>query len=237
MVALERAGYRARLAGDGADLERLLALRARMFRGNAGDDRDAFDATFRHLLVEPLAGGGVVAGLRLLTLPAGAGFAGSYAAQFYDMGVDRPGPGRMIEIGRLCADPAAGIDPIRLLLGALAAVVLAEDAGVLFGCVSLPGADAARHGAALGALAAQHLAGPEWQIAARVPGAVPLAASRAGAECVALPAHLRLYLAMGARVGPVAVPDPDLDTLHMLTVLDLAALPEGRRRSLLALAH
>jgi L-ornithine Nalpha-acyltransferase len=50
------------------------------------------------------------------------------------------------------------------------------------------------------------------------------------------PPLLRAWLAMGAGVAGCAVPDPDLDTLHVLTILPVAAIPPARRAALAALA-
>lgn len=51
-----------------------------------------------------------------------------------------------------------------------------------------------------------------------------------------IPPLLRAYLAMGGRVGQEAVIDRDLDTLHVFTLVDVAAMPAGRLAALQALA-
>ena len=49
-----------------------------------------------------------------------------------------------------------------------------------------------------------------------------------------MPGLLRSYLAMGGWVSDHAVIDRDLGTLHVLTVVDIAAIPPARARLLRA---
>lgn len=188
-----------------------LALRERVFRGGA-PDRDDQDDRCRHLVVRDR--GRAVACLRLRRFAAGEDLNSAYAARFYDL--DGLPDGLRFEIGRFCTDPAAA-DPavLRLALG----VLRSETAGaaLLFGCSSLPGG-AADHRAALAALAPH--ARPMRRKAAET-----LDLSQAGADPARLPPLLRMYLALGAEVSDHAVLDRDLDTLHVLTLLDPARVP------------
>ena len=52
-----------------------------------------------------------------------------------------------------------------------------------------------------------------------------------------MPPLLRSYLAMGAWVSDHAVIDRDLNTLHVFTGVEIAAIPPARARLLRALAH
>lgn len=239
-VTLVRGEFQARPAENARDMKAWLGLRARLFRGGAADDRDAFDARCRHLLVEPAGGGAPVAGLRYMTLPAGTGFAGSYAAQFYDIAHRRAGAGVAAEIGRFCMDPArASADAVRLLFGALTTVLQAERVAFLFGCASFAGADAGMHDAVLRHLHAHHALGEDWHVVARAPGGIALAdlgAHTGDVTKAQLPALLRFYLAMGARVGATAITDTDLDTTHVFVALDVGRIPPGRWAALQALA-
>lgn len=55
---------------------------------------------------------------------------------------------------------------------------------------------------------------------------------RRGAE--QMPSLLRSYLAMGGWVGDHAVIDREMNTLHVFTGLEVAAIPAGRARVLRA---
>jgi putative hemolysin len=122
----------------------------------------------------------------------------------------------------------------------MARIVDAQGIAILFGCASFPGADPARHTAALQALAARSL-GPRARMPRlKHPGAIPYACHQGPYDPkVALaqtPALLRTYLMMGGWVGDHAVPDHDLDTLHVFTAVEIAAIPPARARALRALA-
>lgn len=244
MTLLERGRYAVRAAATPGERAAVLALRARAFRAGA-EDADAQDADCLHLMVAPRAGGAPVAACRVLILGSGADFGRSYAARFYRVagmaGVTRP----MAEIGRFCVAPGVeDPDVIRLLWAALTLRLGGsgqDGAGVawLFGCASFPGADPARHGPALALLGARHALPDPWRVEAAAGTAVPLGTAPPGDEDAAragLPPLLRSYLAMGARVGAEAAIDRDLDTIHVFTLLEVAAIPPARMAALRALA-
>lgn len=232
--------YSARFAAGPPDVLAAQRLRHRCFlalRGRSrpdGLDRDAHDALCDHVLVEDEAGH-LVACCRLRVFSGD--LSGSYAAHSYDLSRLERLKGRMLEVGRFCIAPEV-MDPdaLRAAWGALANVVDAERVSVLFGCVSLPGADASRHRDALAFLAAW--VGP----ADRTPG-------RRAAEVVALPPAttdrsalrglpplLRTYLAFGGWVSDHGVIDRDLDTLHVFTAVETARVPPARAHTLRALS-
>lgn len=231
-----------RAALSGGDMDRLLALRGRVFRGDAAAvDRDRFDAQAMQVLVE--AGGAVLAGFRLIALDSGADIGRGYAGQRYDLSrlaaFDTP----ILELGRFCTDPAAGADPdiLRAAWAFITREVDARGVGMLCGCTSFPGADPAPHRAALAHLT-RHLAPAALAPAPRGAGAIPFARDLAGvvpdpvAALAGLPPLLRTYLMMGGWVSDHAVPDHDLDTLHVFTAVEIAAIPPARARALRALA-
>jgi L-ornithine Nalpha-acyltransferase len=51
-----------------------------------------------------------------------------------------------------------------------------------------------------------------------------------------MPPLLRTYLAMGGWVSDHAVLDRDLDTLHVFTAVEIAAIPPARARALREIA-
>lgn len=236
---LERGCFRARLTTDPEDLARARALRGLAFR-RPGPDGDAFDATCRHLLVEDRRDGALVCCARVMPL-AGAEVASlSYAGQHYGLAALSATPGPMLELGRFCLHPArTEPDILRLAWGALTAYVDALGVRMLFGCASFPGTDPAPYAAAFAQLAARHLAPPLWRPEARAPAvyrfaaaALPPVAARAAGQ--AMPPLLRSYLGMGGRVSDHAVVDAEMNTLHVFTGVEIAAIPAARQRLLRA---
>ncbi len=246
-----RGRLRARMATGARDIERAQRLRHRAFIAGrpavrprpSGRDADAFDLICRHLMLEEAASGALLGCFRILVLASGAEIHRSYSAQTYDLsrleGYDRP----MLEMGRFCIHPDHAGDPdvLRLAWAALARVIDAEGVGLVFGCSSFHGAEVARHRPALAWLAARHLAPPRWRPRRKAPKAVPfarLAETRPDPQRAqrALPPLLRSYLAMGGWVSDHAVVDDDLDTLHVFTGLEIAAIPPARARLLRATA-
>lgn len=214
----------ARLLAPDDDLTEVQALRHLAFRGGHGMDSDPFDALCRHLVVAE--GAMVVACARVQEMEPGAGMGQSYAAAFYDLApLQQDGPS--LELGRFCLHPAHP-DPmiLRLAWSLLIRLIDAEGVSLLFGCSSLQGA-LADHRAALAALR-PHLADPQ-------PGrraAETLDLPQGPGDASRLPALLRFYLGLGARVSDHAVIDRDLDTVHVLTLLRLADVPPARARAL-----
>ncbi len=236
MQALETGRLRARLAEGSQDIARALALRQICFRGaGAGTDADAHDAACQHLLVETAAGE-LLCCYRLHVIAEPAGLEQSYAAQFYDLAPLAALPAPMIEMGRFCLAPgAADPDILRLAWAAMTRIVDDCGAGLLFGCSSLRGAHPAGHAAALAVLA-HHVGPPQHRPGRRAPETVELPAAEGRGTPIALPSLLRSYLAMGGWVSDHAVIDRDLDTLHVFTGVEIAAIPPARARALRALA-
>lgn len=240
---IEAGRYRVRFAADAADLGRARALRARLFRGDpAAPDGDAYDLPSRHLLVEDRTDGAVLGTCRLLGLSDGGRIAESYAAQFYDLArLGRYG-GRMVEVGRFCVAPEArASDVLRLAWGAMTRLVEAEGIGLLFGCTSFHGTDAAAFLDAFALLAERHVAPPRWRPGVKAPDVVRLAGPHPRhpderAAMKAMPPLLRSYLLMGGWVSDHAVRDRDLGTLHVFTGLEVDRVPATRRRLLRGLA-
>lgn len=245
MQPMTRGLYTVTLVPGDSDLTEAQALRHLAFRrhiaadggagsgaaGARGHDSDDFDSLCRHVLVRE-ASGALVACCRILSFPAGQDLSASYAAQVYDLGGLSAFPGLRMELGRFCLHPARhDPDILRLIWGALTAIVDAEGVGLLFGCSSFVGADPAPHLPALAAL--RRYVGPPGYI----PG--PRAAERVAfpdgpGTPAGLPPLLRTYLTMGGWVSDHAVIDRDLDTLHVFTALPIAAVPAARARALRA---
>lgn len=229
--------YRVRRAASAADLDAALALRAERFRGGAAPDEDGFDARCTHVLVEDADG--LACTFRAMTIPGAGGIAASYAAQHYDLTALAGFGAPMVELGRFCARGGApDADVLRLAWGALARIVDGCGAGLLFGCSSFEGTDAAAHGDAFALLAARHLAPRRWAPVRRAAEALRLTprAFDAPAASRGMPPLLRSYLGLGGWVSDHAVVDRDLGRMHVFTGLEIAAIPARRLRVLRGLA-
>jgi L-ornithine Nalpha-acyltransferase len=244
MKPMSRGRYQVRLAESPADLDRAQRLRHLAFwslRGKAqahGSDVDAFDAAARHMLVCDRQTGDLVACCRMQLFDGGA-LDQSYAAQFYDLSLLAQFPGPKLEIGRFCLHPDHhDPDILRLAWAALARVVDEAGVALMFGCSSFAGADPARHARALAALEARIGPAP-FRPLPRAPNRVALGpVGNGGGNGVGagLPPLLRSYLSMGGWVSDHAVVDFDLDTLHVLTAVEIAAIPPARARALREIA-
>ncbi len=234
-IPFRKGRYAVRLAATPADVRQCQWLRHRCFFGAEGVDADRFDADCQHLMVEDQAGR-LVACVRLFQLATGAEIGRGYAAQFYDLSglaqVDAP----MIEIGRFCVAPdVLDADVLRVAWGALTRMVDDVRVAMLFGCTSFAGTDPAVYGRAFTRLARRHL-GPVPLRPGVKADAVHALDAVAAAGAGPLPPLLRTYLAMGGWVGDHAVVDHAMNTLHIFTCLEVAAVPPARARALRALA-
>lgn len=251
MGPLHKGRLSARLACSPEDIGRAQALRYRAFRADpaataaeTGRDADAFDALCRHVLIEETPDGTLLCCLRLLPLSSGREIARSYSAQFYELSALARLTVPMLEMGRFCVHPERSGDPdiLRLAWAAVARMVDAGGARLLFGCASFPGTRAEAHRDALALLGRRHLAPLPWRPGVKAPKSVPFARQLRDARpdprraALGLPPLLRSYLAMGGWVSDHAVVDEDLGTLHVFTGLEVAAIPPARVRALRATA-
>ncbi len=235
MLTLSKGRYRARATQGARDLDRAQRLRGLAFFGRDGIDHDDFDDRCQHVVIEETATGTLVGCFRLLPLPDGPAVASSYSAQFYDLSGLARLKGPMAEIGRFCLHPdRTDPDILRVAWGALTAHVDANGVGMLFGCSSFPGTDATPYEDAFALLRDRHLAPASWHPGVKAAEIYPYATTlpqqdpdprRANAT---MPPLLRTYLMMGGRVSDHAVVDREMNTLHVFTGLEIAAIPPGR---------
>lgn len=226
-----------RLAGAG-ELEAVLALRSRAFRGGA-EDRDDFDADSLHLWVGA-PGGKVQATLRLRRHGDAAALLAGYAARTYDLAAMARAGGETLELGRLCTEPGVGDgDLMRLLWAGVARLALSIGVARLIGCTSFHGTDAEAFDPAWALLKARHL-GPAdlapGRKAAVIRGFEQVTAEPKPEATLMLPGLLRAYLAMGGWVSDHAVIDRDLGTCHVFTCVEIDRMPPSRKRALSHLA-
>ena len=251
MPLLSRGRYSARFATDPDDIRKAQRLRFRAFRagrdgaGDAADglDRDRFDGRFEHLLVEDVVDGAAVGCFRVMALRDGSEIGRSYAAQHYALDRLRAFSGPLIEMGRFCLHPdRRDPDILRLAWAAMTRYVDTHRAGMLIGCSSFHGTDAEHYLDSFALLREQHLAPAQWRPRIKAPRVVRFSRMLRGRKpdhrraLQRMPPLLRSYLTMGGWVSDHAVVDPDLNTLHVFTGLEIAAMPPARKRLLRATA-
>ena len=238
-----------RMAQSAADLAAAQSLRHACFIAQTGAasraeglDGDAFDAVCSHVLVEERGTGRLVATFRFLPLTSGAEIGRSYAAQYYDLDALRAYDKPMVEMGRFCIDPhAKDPDVLRVAWAAMTSYVDATGVGMLFGCSSFQGTEPQAYADAFAMLKERHLAPKRWLPRIKAPKVFSFAKGlRNRADHTqalrTMPPLLRSYQTMGGWVSDHAVVDPDLNTLHVFTGLEIGSIPPARARALRAVA-
>lgn len=240
-LSLTKGRYRARIAEIPQDVEAAQALRGLAFH-TSGPDRDEFDGLCTHLLVEHRRSGTLVCCFRMLPLNDGSEIARSYSAQYYELSALESFEGKMVEMGRFCIHPDwHDPDILRVAWGAMTAYVDENDVQMLFGCSSFAGTETSAYLDAFAMLKARHLAPKHWWPRVKAPHVFRYAARLrrkpdAKKAMVKMPPLLRTYLMMGGWVSDHAVVDPQLNTLHVFTGLEIQAIPPSRKRLLRAIA-
>lgn len=240
---LERGKCRMRFARDAGDLDSILRLRYEVFNLELGEgldashatgrDRDAFDETCHHLMVENAASGRLVGTYRMQTSEMAALANGFYSSGEFRLDeLPEHVVGGAMEVGRACvAQDFRNSQVLFLLWKGLALYLTHNHKRYLFGCCSLTSQDPKEGLRAFRQLAAGGHLHPELSVSPRagLECAVPPGES-AGDEEVRIPILFRTYLRYGAKVcGPPAI-DREFKTIDFLVVLDVEALePEFRR--------
>ncbi|NHF71736.1 GNAT family N-acetyltransferase [Paracoccus xiamenensis] len=249
-MMLNRGHLQAREAVETADLQAAQRLRWLAFMGKRGAtddgsaiDADGYDADCRHVLIEDRRSGQLLGTFRFLHLQSGAEIGRSYSARYYDL--DRLGgfPGPMVEMGRFCIHPEhSDPDILRLAWGAMTRYVDDHGIQLLFGCSSFVGTDAQGYADAFAMLRERHLAPRRWLPRVKAPNVFRFARALARFKPdprraqAGLPPLLRSYLIMGGWVSDHAVVDEQMNTLHVFTGLEIAAIPQARQRLLRGVA-
>ncbi len=239
MLILERGRYRARFAEGEADIGASQSLRKLAFAGaQTGLECDTFDAHCDHVLVEEITCGKLVASYRLMQMN-GVDIGQSYSAQFYDLAALKIFKGPMLELGRFCVHPDYN-DPeiVRVAWAMMTRVVDGQGVTMLFGCSSFAGCDGAPYSDAFSLLKARHLAPDQWRPLVKAQDVVSFDDATLSHKALrTVPPLLRTYLAMGGWVSDHAVVDRDMNTLHVFVGVEIAAIPETRKRLLRAVAN
>ncbi|KIN61271.1 Ornithine-acyl[acyl carrier protein] N-acyltransferase [Sulfitobacter noctilucae] len=232
--------YSVRQAETAEEIAQAQALRARCFGLPQPRDQDTFDARSTHMLVHDRTDGALVCCYRVQALE-GRSLAQSYAAQFYELSALARFEGKMLELGRFCVAPErCDPDIVRAAWAALTDYVDRRDIKLLFGCSSFAGTETESYLDAFAMLRARHLAPSRWLPRVKAPDVFRYAARLRRKPdlrraMLKMPPLLRTYLLMGGWVSDHAVVDRQMNTLHVFTGLEIAAIPENRKRLLRAL--
>ena len=234
-----------RLATSAEDIAATQRLRHSVFveemganlpRNPEGLERDEFDPYCLHLMVTDPRCGQLVGSTRLL-LDEGARAAGMfYSETEFHLQPVLSLDGRFMEVGRTCIHPEYRTGAaIRTLWNGIARLVVEFDIDYLIGCASLPMDQQGAHAQAImDRIRPRYLTSPELRVAPRLalseifplPHEVP----------VVLPALLKAYLRLGARIGGEACWDPVFNLADVFVLLRREQLAPRYARSFLACA-
>ena len=229
-----------RIAVSAAERDAAQALRYRIFYEEMGArpddtarrlkrDIDVFDDVADHLLVIDHALGsgprGVVGTYRLVQNEGAERVGRFYTSDEYDISRITGFPGRLLELGRSCVDPAyRGRAAMQLLWRGIAAYVFLHRIDVMFGCASLPGTDPDRLAPELTYLYHNHLAPPALRLRA-VPArhiemrrCDPATLDHKRTQLL-LPPLVKGYLRLGGFIGDGAVVDQQFNTTDVAVVV------------------
>lgn len=238
------ARYTVALARDEAEVRAAQRLRYDVFAGEMGarlstplpgHDIDPFDAHCDHLLVHDTLTGQVVGTYRLLPPERVAAAGRLYAESEFDLTpLDALRPG-LVEVGRSCVHPDHRDGTvIGLIWAGLAHYMLDRGHQWLAGCCSIPLADGgALASATWDRVRARHLAPQEHRVRPLRPW-IPRAAP-ASAAPTELPALLRGYLRLGARVCGEPAHDPDFGVADLYVLLSMRSVGPRYLRHFLSL--
>ncbi|WP_323783036.1 GNAT family N-acetyltransferase [Thalassovita sp.] len=242
MLSLKKGRYITRLAETVEDVEAAQRLRYLSFHGAEGVDSDRFDPICTHILVEEIRTGRLVCCFRVLPLTGGKEIGRSYSAQYYELSGLQDFTGPMVEMGRFCIHPEIkDADILRVAWGAMTRYVDENNVEMLFGCSSFHGTDEQEYLDAFGVLKERHLAPKRWLPRVKAPqvfrfGQKLRRKPDAKKAMLRMPPLLRTYLLMGGWVSDHAVVDPQMNTLHVFTGLEIKAIPPTRKRLLRGVA-
>jgi putative hemolysin len=190
-------------------------------------DFDRFDDICEHLVVVDRRGGDdrVVGTYRFLRREHAAEAGGFYSSAEYDIAPLLTSGCTLMELGRSCVDGSCrDRGTMQLLWRGIAEYVAAHRIDVMFGCGSLPGADAERHVAALSHLHHRHLAPAHLRATARpdrranIPVLAPDSYD-ARAAVASLPPLIKGYFRIGGFVGDGAVVDAEFNTTDVFIIV------------------
>jgi putative hemolysin len=196
-------------------------LGARLPTSAAGLDADDFDEHCRHLLVRETKSGEVVGCTRLLNGHDARRTGGFYSEKEFQLDAIPRLPGKLLEIGRTCISARCRQGAaIAVLWSGIAGYVQIHNIDFLFGCASMPlGNGDLQAAAIMNRLRRQASAPPNLRVIPKHP--LLCGASQPAVLDAPLPALLKAYVRLGAKVCGEACRDPDFGVADALMLLDL----------------
>lgn len=233
--------YALRFARTAADLERVQRLRYEVFHLELGEgldecrelgiDRDRFDATCHHLMLEEGRSGEVVGTYRLQTLDQARTPAGFYCdGEFVLETLPAELIASSVELGRACIrkDHRQSLALFALWRG-LAAYLLWSRRRYFFGCCSLTSQDPLEGLAMHGWLQRNGHMHDRFKVPVRADHAC-LAPPVRRLPSVKVPPLFRAYLRHGAQACSPPALDRDFGTIDFLVLFDVERIPPRLRR-------
>lgn len=228
-AAAESSPYTLRLALDADEVLAAQRLRHQVFAeemgahvhsDGAGAETDPFDAYCDHLIVRHEPDGAVVGTYRMLPPQRAEAAGGLYSDAEFDLSALRALRSTLVETGRSCVHPDHRSGAVVSLVWAgIARYMHLHGHRWLAGCASVPLADGGRLAARVWDTARRrHLAADEHRVTPRLPwnpdDVTPAAKGT-------LPALLRGYLRLGARVCGPPAHDPEFGVADFFVLLDV----------------
>jgi putative hemolysin len=219
--------YQASVTGDPYWIEAAQRMRHDVFSADFGVkfsaatpglDRDLYDELCEHLVIWHEDSGIVAGTCRMLRPEVAAAVGGRYSGHMFDLSALASIEPSLMEVSRLCVHPAHRNGAV--VSGLWAGIVrhaVRSGSRWLGGCCSVPLADGGELAAATwDTVSRKYLGPPEFEVRPRVPWR-----GSATGRPMALPALLRGYLRLGARVCGEPAHDAGFGTADLYVLLDL----------------
>ncbi|MGX2039618.1 GNAT family N-acetyltransferase [Methylocaldum sp. MU1018] len=234
--------YAAEVARDPATVRATQALRYRVFAEEMGArlhsrieglDYDEIDDYCDHLLVRDTQTGRIVACTRLLSDVQAARLGRFYSEGEFHLDEVLALPGRFLEIGRTCVDPAhRGSVVLGTLWNGLAEYVYNGRFNYLMGCASIPpGPSGFAVDAVYSRIEPHQFGPPELSVNPKIP--VP-AQKRCVRDESGIPPLLQAYLRLGCWVCGDPFWDEDFDVMDVFILLDLSRMQSRYEKRFIA---
>jgi putative hemolysin len=216
------------LAASAEDVRAAQRLRYRVFVDEMGArldcvepgiESDYFDPYCQHLLVRRSDTDEIVGCYRILTDMQARKAGSFYSETEFDLTRILAVPGRFIEVGRTCVHPDyRNGATIALLWSGIARFIVMNRIDYLIGCASIPlGTGTHKAAAIYQRLAGSFLAPAEWRVFPKVP--MPRIQLTGAEEPAEIPALIKAYLRVGAKVCGEPAWDPDFNVADLFIML------------------